>query len=288
MDTVIRRGPWAFADCMLVLQGWTPLMDMEMLNYIPLWIQIRGIPLQIMNREVIVHIARALGEYIQMDYIQEVGSRLEFVRVQLNWNVNNPLKLQRNFQFSQGVNTFLRLQYERLYGFCETCGMITGDDDADIQIVPNQGVIIEEINEDANEDVAADNNVAEGQNVEAEMKNVQADAEPEDPEQEEYERNIREMEEEADDDYFWSGEGKQTMFSSDVNRDEMYTPPYPFRHRFHKPNEDKACLKRKAWLTSANGNTMKFSQDEKGETSGAHSAKRKKKNGGRAQRREQW
>ena len=34
-------------------------------------------------------------------------------------------------------------------------------------------------NEDANEDVAADNNVAEGQNVEAEMKNVQADAEPE-------------------------------------------------------------------------------------------------------------
>ena len=124
--------------------------------------------------------------------------------------------------------------------------------------------------------------MAEGQNVEAEMKNVQADAEPEDPEQEEYERNIREMEEEADDDYFWSGEGKQTMFSSDVNRDEMYTPPYPFRHRFHKPNEDKACLKRKAWLTSANGNTMKFSQAEKGETSGAHSAKRKKKNGGRA------
>uniref|UniRef100_A0A0D3BVN6 Endonuclease/exonuclease/phosphatase domain-containing protein n=1 Tax=Brassica oleracea var. oleracea TaxID=109376 RepID=A0A0D3BVN6_BRAOL len=87
------------------------------------------------------------------------------------------------------------------------------------------------------------------------------------------------MEEEADDDYFWSGEGKQTMFSSDVNRDEMYTPPYPFRHRFHKPNEDKACLKRKAWLTSANGNTMKFSQAEKGETSGAHSAKRERRGG---------
>lgn len=84
MDTVIRRGPWAYVDRMLVLQRWTPLMDMAMLNFIPLWIQIRGIPLQYMNRMVIVNIARVLGEYIQMDYNEEVGSRMEFVRVRLN------------------------------------------------------------------------------------------------------------------------------------------------------------------------------------------------------------
>ncbi|KAG2281330.1 hypothetical protein Bca52824_052550 [Brassica carinata] len=112
MDTVIRSGPWAYADRMLVLQRWTPLMDMAMLNFIPFWIQIRGIPLQYMNRTVIVNIARVLGEYIQMDYNEEVGCRMEFVRVRLNWNVNNPLKFQRNFQFTPGVNTLLRIQYE--------------------------------------------------------------------------------------------------------------------------------------------------------------------------------
>ncbi|CAF2078052.1 unnamed protein product, partial [Brassica napus] len=117
MDMVIRRGPWAFADCMIVLQRWTPLMDMEMLNYIPFWIQIRGIQLQCMNRQVIVNIARLLGEYIHMDYSEEIGSRLEYVRVRLNWNVNHPLRFQRNFQFVPGVNTLLRLQYERLRGF---------------------------------------------------------------------------------------------------------------------------------------------------------------------------
>ncbi|XP_033146751.1 uncharacterized protein LOC117133780 [Brassica rapa] len=84
MDTVIRRGPWAYADRMLVLQRWTPLMDMGTLNHILFWIQIRGIPLQYMNRLVIVHIARELGEYIQMDYNEEVGGRMEFVRVRLN------------------------------------------------------------------------------------------------------------------------------------------------------------------------------------------------------------
>ncbi|KAF3579179.1 hypothetical protein DY000_02033012 [Brassica cretica] len=76
------------------------------------------------------------------------------------------------------------------------------------------------------------------------------------------------MDEEADDEYFRSGEGKQTMFSSDVYRDEMYNPLYLFGHHFPKPNEDEAWLKWKAWMTSANGNTMKFAHAEKGETSG--------------------
>lgn len=101
-------------------------MDLEMLNFIPFWIQIRGIPLQFMN-QVIVRIAREMGQYIQMEYNEELGGRLEFVRVRLNWNVSHPLKFQRNFQFTPGVNTLLKLQYERLRGFCEACGMITHD-----------------------------------------------------------------------------------------------------------------------------------------------------------------
>ena len=126
LETVMRRGPWAYAERMLVLQRWTPLMDLEMLNFIPFWIQIRGIPLQFMN-QVIVRIAREMGQYIQMEYNEELGGRLEFVRVRLNWNVSHPLKFQRNFQFTPGVNTLLKLQYERLRGFCEACGMIAHD-----------------------------------------------------------------------------------------------------------------------------------------------------------------
>ncbi|XP_013739006.1 uncharacterized protein LOC106441787 [Brassica napus] len=147
METVLRRGPWAYPERMLVLQRWTPLMDME----------IRGIPLQFMNREVILYIARIMGQYIQMEYNEEMGGRLEFVK--------------RNFQFAIGVNTLLRFQYERLKGFCKACGMLThdtsacvinngggapdaGDDDSgddldDEEVTPNQGIIIEEVQEEA-------------------------------------------------------------------------------------------------------------------------------------------
>ncbi|KAG2287205.1 hypothetical protein Bca52824_046809 [Brassica carinata] len=56
----------------------------------------------------------------------------------------------------------------------------------------------------------------------------------------------------------------------------MYNPLYLFGHHFPKPNEDEAGLKWKAWMTNANGNTMKFAHAEKGETSGVISAKCKK------------
>lgn len=56
MQSVLNRGPWAFYDRMIVLQRWNPDMDMLMLNYIPFWIQIRGIPLQFLTRNVISYI----------------------------------------------------------------------------------------------------------------------------------------------------------------------------------------------------------------------------------------
>ncbi|RID76223.1 hypothetical protein BRARA_B03206 [Brassica rapa] len=218
MDMVIRREPWAFADRMIVLQ-----------------------------RQVIVNIARLLGEYIQMDYSEEIGSRLEYVRVRLNWNINHPLRFQRNFQFVPGVNTLLRLQYERLCGFCEVCGLIThdsgacliqnggpGNDDGahngddDIEIVPNQEPVIEE----------------------------------EHPVQDEYERNIRTMEEEVDEEPPY----------------EMYNPLSPNGQPFPREMKDETGLKRKEWLSDANENTMRFSKGERGESSGSSKAKRKKNN----------
>lgn len=70
-----------------------------------------------MNREVIVHIARAMGQYMDIDYNGQEASRVEFVRVRLNWDVNQPLHFQRQFSFMSGVNTILRFRYERLRGF---------------------------------------------------------------------------------------------------------------------------------------------------------------------------
>ena len=270
METVLRRGPWAYADRMLVLQRWSPLMDLELLNFIPFWIQIRGIPYQFMNREMIVHIAREMGQYIQMEYNEELGGRLEFVRVRLNWNVTHPLKFQRNFQFIPGENTLLKFQYERLRGFCEACGMLShdtgaciinngghgpdggpddgdednGNDNDDDEMVPNQGIIIEEIQEEE----------------------VQPDEDQEDdPVQAEHERNADEFLTENEDEALWRGVYRESQFSE--GRRGSVEPDNGQGVSIH------VSQKRKAWMQEAHENVAKFSTRETGETSGSNAGK---------------
>jgi len=98
METVIRRGPWAFNDRMLILQRWSPLGNPPLLNFIPFWIQIRGIPFHFLSRDVIGEIGRAIGNVVDIDFDAEAAARIEFVRVQISWNSVNPLRFQRNCQ----------------------------------------------------------------------------------------------------------------------------------------------------------------------------------------------
>ncbi|CAL9234208.1 unnamed protein product, partial [Arabidopsis halleri] len=60
METVLWRGPWTFVDRMMILQRWTSLMIPPLLSIIPFWIQVRGIPLQFLNDNVVTHIGRAM------------------------------------------------------------------------------------------------------------------------------------------------------------------------------------------------------------------------------------
>ena len=114
LDLVIRRGPWAFNDRMLILRQWNPLDNQPLINFIPFWIQIRGIPFHYLNREVISHIGRSLGNLMEVDYDAESAARVEFVRVRIDWDTQLPLRFQRHFQFQVGENTLLRFRYERL------------------------------------------------------------------------------------------------------------------------------------------------------------------------------
>lgn len=149
LENVMRRGPWAFNDRMLVLQRWSPLMPL--INFIPFWVQIRGIPFQFLNRQVIAHIGRALGQVLAVDYDAEAAARVEFVRVQLHWDIERPLRFQRQFQFVAGTNTLLRFRYERLRGFCEVCGMLTHDSGA--CLIQNGGEEEDSDGEDDNDDL---------------------------------------------------------------------------------------------------------------------------------------
>lgn len=259
-------------------------MDMTLLNKIPFWIQVRGIPLQYMNREVIVHIARKLGEYIQMDYNEKIGGRMEFVHIRLNWNINNPLHFQRIFQFTPGVNTLLKLHYERLRGFCKSCGMLTHDsgrcliqnggpmddpdedndddnDQAPDDLQPhhgNAGIHIEEINDE-------DEQIAEQEPINPVAEEAQQIDLPDD--------QVEEVVEGTEEDIILECNAMCTMYSDDLNMEEIYADKSVVIQ-----NAGRNMLKRKAWMKETETNITMTSGMERGEPSHQIGDKRKKEN----------
>ncbi|KAF2565410.1 hypothetical protein F2Q68_00025842 [Brassica cretica] len=118
----------------------------------------------------------------------------------------------------------------------------SGDDgDGDI-LIPNQGVVIEEIEEE--EDQAEDGD-AEEENQEA------------------YESNIAAMEEEADDEDIWTSNAMRRMYTDDVISEEMHNPIDPFGLK----EQAASTLKRMTWLSDTNGQTSKFNKRERGNIS---------------------
>ncbi|CAA7047580.1 unnamed protein product [Microthlaspi erraticum] len=71
-----------------------------------------------------------MGLLMDVDYNAEAIACVEYARVRLNMDITQPLRFQKHFQFTQGINTLLRFRYERLWGFCEVCGIITHDSGA--------------------------------------------------------------------------------------------------------------------------------------------------------------
>ncbi|XP_013709534.2 uncharacterized protein LOC106413280 [Brassica napus] len=278
LEMVLRRGPWAFSDRMLIMERWSPLFNPLMLNFIPLWIQIRGIPFQYMSQDVVIHIGRALGMYMEVDYNSDTTVRRKFARVRVNWNVDEPLRFQRQFQFEAGVNTMLRLTYERLRGFCETCGMLTHDsgacliqnggpdnggaddsgsedDNLEEDPAPPQGLIIEEIVEaDQQEENVGGLDAAVDENMDNEIQ-------------------VEEIAEE--DDALWYGNAMPTMFSEEYNMNEMFNPLSAVGER----PDTREALKRKARMEAANENVSIFTNLEQGESSTKRYTRRKKNEG---------
>ena len=63
------------------------------------------------------------------------------------------------------------------------------------------------------------------------------------------------------------------MFSSEIDVDEMYNPLYPHGQFVPKETPAESVLRRKAWISAATDNSVKFYQSE---TSGANGVKCKK------------
>ena len=111
LSSVLR--PWSFNDWMCVLHKWALLQTDEDLKQIPFWVQIRGIPLRFLMHRMVTYIGENIRHFIKTDFGGDGSVLVDYVRVRLLWNIDTPLRFQRQFRFG-GETCVLKFQYEKL------------------------------------------------------------------------------------------------------------------------------------------------------------------------------
>ncbi|EOA25077.1 hypothetical protein CARUB_v10018385mg, partial [Capsella rubella] len=126
MNLVLRRGPWSFNDWMVTTHRWYPNISEIEMKIIPFWVQIQGIPTLYLTNSMARWVGNRLGLVTETDY-DENANQVGSVRVRIDWNVDSPLRFQKNVQFVVGENTVVKFRFERLRNFCTKCGSLHHD-----------------------------------------------------------------------------------------------------------------------------------------------------------------
>lgn len=93
----------------------------DYLQYIPLWVQISKIPVNYYTEAALMTLGEMLGEVKVMAFDPTKPITQPFIRVQIRFNVANPLKMARVLDMGGGKTHTIHFDYEKFQKRCYTC-----------------------------------------------------------------------------------------------------------------------------------------------------------------------
>ncbi|KAK4413668.1 hypothetical protein Salat_2779600 [Sesamum alatum] len=123
---VLELRPWIFDKNLVVLAPLAERDDPLLVNldWCPFYVHVHDLKLGQRTVNVVRHIGRSLGTWLDEDSIARDISWFEAVRIRLNLNVTRPLKRALTLCSEHGEEFVVRLTYDRLPNFCYLCGTL--------------------------------------------------------------------------------------------------------------------------------------------------------------------
>nr|XP_023917382.1 uncharacterized protein LOC112028922 [Quercus suber] len=125
-DWVENSGPWNFENNLLLLCGWKK--DLTAANMVfthsPFWVQLWGLPFELMSEEVGQDIGRSLGRLIEVDRRACLSDQAKFMCIRVDLPIEKPLRRGGQVVSKDGEKFWVHFRYERLPTFCYLCGKL--------------------------------------------------------------------------------------------------------------------------------------------------------------------
>lgn len=130
MEWVENNGLWNFENNLLLLCSWKKGLTTVNVVFIhsPFWVQLWGLPFELMSEEVGQDIKNSKGRFIEVDIRACQSNQAKFMHISVDLPIDKPLRRGGNIVSRDGEKFWVHFRYERLPTFCFLCGKVGHDD----------------------------------------------------------------------------------------------------------------------------------------------------------------
>ena len=94
------------------------------LNFVSLWVQLHGLPLEYQYPELAIQMGHMLGVYERIDWDAHMPRNIRFMRIRVIMNPWLPLIAGFMLLLDNGNRVWIQCRYERIHKICTKCGMM--------------------------------------------------------------------------------------------------------------------------------------------------------------------
>ena len=126
LNWVLNNGPWSFENHHLALRRWEKGMMARIVafKHIPLWVQVWGLPFDLISEEASKDIGGGLGKMVEIDNKVFSSKQACFVRIWVELPIDKLLHRSAVVVNLEGDKVRVGFKYERLVGFYYQCCII--------------------------------------------------------------------------------------------------------------------------------------------------------------------
>ncbi|XP_030931302.1 uncharacterized protein At4g02000-like [Quercus lobata] len=123
---VLNNGPWSFDNHLLLLKRWEEGMTTFIVefNIVPIWVQVWGLPFDLINEKARKDIGGGIGRVLEMDCKAIAADQACFLQIRVELPLDKPIQRGALVLSPKGVRVQIAFQYERLVGLYFSCGKL--------------------------------------------------------------------------------------------------------------------------------------------------------------------
>lgn len=129
LEEILEKGVHTFNDWTLAIDRWMENPPPDYLQFIPIWVQIRNIPINYYTEEAITALGDIVGKTIEVAFDPEKPQCQEYVRVLVRFDVSRPLRKTKVVILPEGGSSIVRYNYERIQKRCYECQRLNHEKD---------------------------------------------------------------------------------------------------------------------------------------------------------------